>query len=91
VPSINRDGTQDTATNGVELSKLLADSQRLHACYARHVFRYLQGRSEELDKNEDACALQNMQHAATDGSLQDVVRALTQSSAFTRRRMPPGN
>jgi len=91
VPAINRDGTQDTVNNGVELSKLLADSQRLHACYARHVFRYLQGRAEELEKNEDACALQNMQRAATDGSLQDVVRALTQSSAFTRRRMPAGN
>ncbi|MGV3620031.1 MAG: DUF1588 domain-containing protein [Archangium sp.] len=90
-PDIDRNGTRDVVNNGVELSRLLADSQRLQACYARHTFRYLQGRHEELGHNEDACVLAAMEKAADTGSLQDVVKALTHSKDFTRRLMPAGN
>ncbi len=90
-PDLDRNGTRDLATDGVSLSNLLADSQRVQACYARHAFRYLQGRHEKLGDNEDACVLNNMERAAGTGSLQDVVRALTQSRDFTRRRTPAEN
>lgn len=90
-PDIDRNGTRATVNDGVGLSQLLADSQRMQACYARHTFRYLQGRREVLTRNEDACVLNAMERAAGTGSLQDVVRALTQSQDFTRRLMPAGN
>lgn len=90
-PDIDRNGTRDNVNNGVELSRLLADSQRLQACYARHTFRYLQGRHEKLTNNEDGCVLGAMERAAGTGSMQDIVKALTTSKDFTRRRMPAGN
>lgn len=90
-PDIDRNGTRATVNDGVGLSQLLADSQRMQACYARHTFRYLQGRREVLTSNQDACVLNAMERAAGTGSLQDVVRALTQSQDFTRRLMPAGN
>ncbi|PZR07264.1 MAG: hypothetical protein DI536_27815 [Archangium gephyra] len=90
-PDIDRNGSRDVASDGVALSRLLADSQRLQACYARHAFRYLQGRHEKLTNNEDGCVLNDMERAAGTGSLQDVVKALTNSRDFTRRRMPAGN
>lgn len=90
-PDIDRNGTRDVVNDGVGLSRLLADSQRLQACYARHAFRYLQGRHEVLTANQDACVLDAMERAAGTGSLQDVVKALTQSKNFTQRLMPAGN
>lgn len=90
-PDLDRDGTTTVAADGVSLSALLADSPRLNACYARHTFRYVRGRREVLAAGEDGCMLAGMERASSTGSLQDVVRALTGSSDFTRRRMPAGN
>lgn len=88
IPNIDRNGTSARVTDGVGLSAQLADSQRLHACYAKHTFRYVLGRHEA---SSDNCALARMERAAGTGSLRDVARGLTQSRAFAVRRMPSGN
>ncbi len=88
IPNIDRNGTPTRVSDGVGLSALLADSQRLHACYARHTFRYVLGRKEA---NADNCALASMERAAGTGSLRDVMRGLTASKGFALRRMPAGN
>jgi hypothetical protein len=87
-PNLNRNGDPVRVADGVSFSNLLADSQRLHACYAKHTFRYVLGRHEEAADN---CALDRMEKAAGTGSLQDVMRGLTQSRGFALRRMPAGN
>ncbi|MFT3711245.1 MAG: DUF1592 domain-containing protein [Archangium sp.] len=88
-PDLDRNGGAATVTDGVAMSGLLADSQRVSACYARHTFRYVTGRKEV--SATDGCTLNAMERAASTKSLRDVVRALATSSDFTRRRMPPGN
>lgn len=87
-PNLDRDGDPARVADGASFSALLADSQRLHACYARHTFRYVLGREEHAADN---CALSSMEKAAGTGSLQDVMRGLTQSRGFALRRMPAGN
>jgi hypothetical protein len=73
----------------VQLSAALAESQRLHSCFARHVFRSVEGRHESTSL--DACTLDAMERAAGTGSIEDVVRALITSPDFTRRLMPAVN
>jgi hypothetical protein len=87
-PNLNRDGATERVADGVSFSRMLADSQRLHACYAKHTFRYVMARHE---LSADNCSLDKMEKAAGTGSLQDVVRGLTQSKAFAQRLMPAGN
>ncbi|MDP1829926.1 MAG: DUF1592 domain-containing protein [Archangium sp.] len=87
-PNLDRNGNPARVADGVSLSALLADSQRLHACYARHTFRYVLGRHEAAADN---CALGSMERAAGTGSLRDVLRGLTLSKGFALRRMPAGN
>lgn len=88
-PNIDLGATPLQVNGGVQLSAALAESQRLHACFARHVFRSVEGRPESTWL--DACTLDAMERAAGTGSIEDVVRALITSSDFTRRRMPAGN
>jgi hypothetical protein len=88
VPNLDRNGDSERVADGVSFSRMLADSQRLHACYAKHTFRYVMARHES---GSDNCALDSMEKAAGTSSLQDVLRGLTQSRAFAVRRMPAGN
>lgn len=90
-PDVDRVADQTSVTGGVATSALLADSQRLHACFARHTFRYVTGRTETLTANEDACTLNGMERAAGTSSINDVLLSLTRSKAFALRRMPEGN
>ena len=89
IPDLDRNGGTAPAADGVALSALLADSQRLHACFARHTFRYVFGRKEVAAV--DGCVLGNMERATGTGSLQDVMKSLTGSTEFALRRMPAGN
>jgi Protein of unknown function (DUF1592)/Protein of unknown function (DUF1588)/Protein of unknown function (DUF1595)/Protein of unknown function (DUF1585) len=88
-PDLDRNGDLHRAADGVSLSALLADSQRLHACFARHTFRYVLGRKELTA--QDGCVLAGMERAAGTGTIQDLMKSLTRSTDFTLRRMPAGN
>ncbi len=90
-PNLHLDGDRAQVNGAVELSHAIADSQRFHACYARHTFRYLQGRREALSANEDACLLTDLTRAAGGDRLGDVLRSLIHSPDFTRRRTPAEN
>ncbi len=89
-PDIDRNGTQKTAANALELSSLVSSSDRFHACFARHAFRYASGRAEVTAKGaqtQDGCLLQSLTTASSTGSIQDVMRKLTKSSEFALRKI----
>ncbi|MFZ5440179.1 MAG: DUF1592 domain-containing protein [Myxococcota bacterium] len=88
-PDLDRNGDPTQVTGGVAFSKLLADSPRLHACFARQTFRATLGRAESFTK--DACLLQRLTDASEQGTLREVARALVGSREFTLRRLPEGN
>jgi hypothetical protein len=88
-PNIDLGASSVQVNGAVQLSAALAESQRLHSCFARHVFRSVEGRHESTSL--DACTLDAMERAAGTGSIEDVVRALITSPDFTRRLMPAGN
>ena len=89
-PDLDRNGTKTTAANGLELSKMLSQSDRFHACFARHAFRYAAGRAEVAAKGaqtKDGCVLQSLTTASSTGSIQDVMRNLTKSPEFGLRKI----
>ena len=65
----------------IELAHLLADSPQVEACAVRNWFRYAYGRHETVD---DVCTLDSLTRAFIngDGSVRDVLLALTQTDAF---------
>lgn len=68
------------------LATQLAADGRFEACVARQLFRYSFAREES---NADACTLVPMWNAARTGSLRDVLFAMSNSPAFTQRRIVP--
>jgi hypothetical protein len=69
----------------VELARMLAESEVVEDCYVTQWFRYAYGRGESTD---DACTLGGLQAElrAHDGSIQELLVALTQTDAFLYRR-----
>ncbi len=90
MPDLERNGTKKTAANGLDLSNLLSQSDKFHACFARHAFRYAAGRAEVAEKGtqtKDGCVLQSLTTASSTGSIQDVIRNLTKSPEFGLRKI----
>lgn len=83
VPRI--DTSDETASNGAaDVMKLIAESPKPYACFARQYFRYTFGRME--DNKRDGCALSEMK-LALDASkpMSDVLVAIAKSKAFRSR------
>jgi hypothetical protein len=78
-------GPQDGPFEGAaDLGKRLADSEVVHQCFVRHLFRYFAGRNEAA---ADACSLRLVHDAyrASDGDLVRAVAALFTSPSFLNR------
>lgn len=75
--------------NGVELAALLAGAPEVEECATRHVVRYLLGRAELPD---EAASVQEAREAlaAANGSLPELLVALTQTRVFRFRAPSPG-
>jgi hypothetical protein len=74
---------------GVELAKLLARSEQVRDCAPTQWLRFALARPEAA---EDACSLEQLKRsfAASDGSLRDLLLAVTQTDAFLHYRRPEG-
>lgn len=51
--------------DGIELSELIVDSTKAHACFARHYFRFTTGRIEDF--KQDGCVLERSRKAIVEG------------------------
>jgi mono/diheme cytochrome c family protein len=75
---------EQVAANAGELTKLIAESPKPYACFARQYFRFTFGRLEDLDR--DACALADVKLALDEGKpMADVLRSIARSQAFRMR------
>ncbi len=82
-PAIGR-GDDETVSDGVELSALLATSGKVEACFARHYFRFTHRRVEDLDR--DGCALERMREALAGGaSVRELMREVALSPELRTR------
>lgn len=83
VPKVNAGDTTES-TGAADLEKLMVESPKLHACFARQYFRYTFARMEDLDK--DGCGLSDVQKALDDGAdLAVVLRSLALTPGFRNR------
>jgi len=78
-------GVDGTASNGVELVKLLATSPEVESCFASHWMRFAYGRSLEADA--DACNQQSVVTAFQGAgyNIKQLLLALTESDGFLYR------
>ena len=84
VPHVESSNDEQVAKNAVDLTKLIADSPKPYACFARQYFRFTFGRLEDL--NRDACALADVKLALDEGKpMADVLRSIARSKAFRMR------
>lgn len=84
--SVPRISLQDTSrsTGAADLSAMLADSGRVHACFARHYVQWTFGRTEDTER--DGCMLRSLNAALMDGQpLADALRQIALSDAFKTR------
>jgi hypothetical protein len=83
VPRLDLSDT--TASKGAaDLSKLVADSPKPYACFARQYFRYTFGRIE--DTTRDGCALNDMKVVLDQSKpMADVLVSVARSKAFRSR------
>lgn len=83
--SIPRVDDDETASAGAaDLMRLMTESPKPHACFARQYFRFTFGRVEDLDR--DACALDDVKTTLDEGApLAEVLRTIALSTAFRKR------
>jgi hypothetical protein len=75
----------DTESQGAgDLMRLIGDSQKAHACFARNYFRYAFARWET---DRDGCLLENMRKTLVEdkGSIKDMFRTLALAPEFKAR------
>jgi hypothetical protein len=77
------DGQLRSFKNGVELSKLLADTKETHACYIRNMLTYLHGR--ELTDGEDATVDYYARRSRAGMALHDLELEFVTSEPFLNR------
>ena len=84
VPRVHRDD-KAVVSGGVELSKKIVESGKLHACFARHYLRFSLRRHENLVK--DGCSLEKIRSQAIKGkSLRSILAEIAVSREFTMRK-----
>lgn len=77
----NLDGKDVSYEDAVTFDKLLADSDQVHACYAKHWLQYAYGRSEQ---GADSATLAELTKESRKGA-RALILALTQTQAFRTR------
>jgi hypothetical protein len=77
------DGKQVSYKDAIELDGLLAESEQVHGCYARHWLEYAYGRTEQP---ADDAELASLAKESRKGA-RALILALTQTQAF-RSRIP---
>ncbi|MBL8950103.1 MAG: DUF1588 domain-containing protein, partial [Myxococcaceae bacterium] len=95
-PNIDRDNRSPEVDGAIALSETLASSDRFHACFARHAFRFVTGRHEEAfngastePATRDGCVLREMQAASSTATIHDVLKRLVLSPHFSLRKLGP--
>ncbi|HVY28726.1 MAG TPA: DUF1592 domain-containing protein [Polyangiaceae bacterium] len=81
----------DGAVSGpAELAQKLAGSQQVSSCFVRQWFRYAYGRDPINDR--DACGITALENAfaQSDGTISELLFALTQTDAFQYRSVAAG-
>ncbi len=83
VPRLDPD--DDSVSNGAgDLSRMLVDTGRVHACFARHYVRWTFGREEDLDR--DGCMLNGMTSSLVEGApIAEGLRQLALRDEFKTR------
>lgn len=77
-------GDTTVSTGVVDLNRILLDSGKPQACFAREYFRFTFAREEDLVK--DGCALASLQKLlVSHGSISSVLRAIALDPAFRQR------
>jgi hypothetical protein len=69
---------------GVELSRRLAESERVRACVARQWFSVALGRPEHVD---DAASVTSLDEVFATGDVRELIVALTLTDAFRHHRL----
>jgi hypothetical protein len=83
MPQVNV-GDTATASTVPELMKLIEQSGKAHACFARQYFRFSFGRWE--DPARDGCELERLRQTLTDtGSISEMLRTVALSPEFRQR------
>jgi len=73
------------AEDGIEMSELVVDSTKAHACFARHYFRFTTGRQEDFEA--DGCVLESLRKGIVDGgSLRAMLRQVSLQPEFRLRK-----
>jgi hypothetical protein len=75
------DGKDVKYTDAMAFDELLAESDQVHACYAKHWLQYAYGRSEQ---EADSAAIADLARESRKGA-RALILALTQTSAFRIR------
>ncbi len=78
------DGEEEQIAGSADLVRLMVESPKPHACFARQYFRFTFGREEDIDR--DACALDDVKTKLDEGApLAEVLRTVALSAAFKKR------
>ncbi len=81
----------DGAVSGpAELAQKLAGSAQVKSCVVRQWFRYAYARDELADQDDCNVASLESSFASSDGSIPELLFALTQTDAFQYRSVPAG-
>jgi hypothetical protein len=78
------DGQLQTFTNGVELSKLLAEAKETHSCYVQNMMSYLNGRALAAEEQPMVDYYARLSRAGM-VSLHDLDSSIVTSDAFLNR------
>jgi hypothetical protein len=76
------DGEPVSFNGAIELSQMLADSEQVHKCYAKHWLEYSYGR--QVQKGDDL-TVNELAAGSQSGSVRDLILALAQTTAFRTR------
>jgi hypothetical protein len=84
VPMVS--GEDQRSSKGAnDMINYVVDSQKLHACFARHYFRFVYGRKENFV--QDGCALESLRKGIIDnGSLKQMLKSAALQPEFRLRK-----
>jgi hypothetical protein len=83
-----RSGSGAARAGAADLVRLMLQSGKLEACFARHYFRFTFGRYEDLAR--DGCALERLRSRLVEsGRIRDMLLEAALLPALQRRRFEP--
>jgi hypothetical protein len=78
-------GESFSLSSPAELTRRISDSKLFESCWARHYFRFSQGRVE--DRQKDGCLLSALETAARSGMpIADLLKIMAHDKTFQSRR-----